>query len=284
MHSVEGCPNNLTELEARSDRLGCGDDKYGNNQYICLPNVEKTSLVEFCFNGIMGIIAKGNCLETSNQSLVLRDCTAFKFGCPEEHTKSTDFYKYPACQTIDTKHRCYILNPSCQKSDVGDGNENSVTLFTYLLLTGIVVYTLFFLFMCIRLLYRIKKGRRQQKKGEKVESGKHTLKTKDKSKYVNQSKAFNNLPIEITAVSDGKYYSVQTHPGAGNNTGKPRKDRPQVAQIDFPNLQKTDAISYCSSVISDDIYAETSLTTKPVNQSLYPKILGSQSSLLSGDQ
>lgn len=56
---VDGCPNNFTDQQARSNRLGCGSDKYGNNQYMCLPNVAKTSLVELCYIGIMGIIAKG---------------------------------------------------------------------------------------------------------------------------------------------------------------------------------------------------------------------------------
>lgn len=36
--------------------------------------------------------------------------------------------------------------------------------------------------------------------------------------------------------------------------------------IDFPNLQKTDAISYCSSVISDDIYGEYELTASVMVQ------------------
>lgn len=42
-----------------SKRLRCGDDIYGNNQYLCLPNKNKTSLVEICFQGVMGIVEKG---------------------------------------------------------------------------------------------------------------------------------------------------------------------------------------------------------------------------------
>ena len=59
MHFVDGCPNNITERDARSNRLECGNDRYGNNQYMCLPNVAKTSLIELCVDGIMGIILKG---------------------------------------------------------------------------------------------------------------------------------------------------------------------------------------------------------------------------------
>lgn len=59
MGDVDTCPKNLTEVIKASRRLGCGKDEYGNNQYMCLPNVEKTSLIEFCFQGIMGLQPKG---------------------------------------------------------------------------------------------------------------------------------------------------------------------------------------------------------------------------------
>lgn len=59
MKYVDKCPRNQTEVDEAAARLGCGTDKYGNNQYICLPNTEKTSLVEICYDEIMGIIEKG---------------------------------------------------------------------------------------------------------------------------------------------------------------------------------------------------------------------------------
>ena len=59
MRKVNICPRNPTELERASDFLGCGSDEYGNNQYMCLPNAEKTSLFEFCYDGLMGMKEKG---------------------------------------------------------------------------------------------------------------------------------------------------------------------------------------------------------------------------------
>ena len=53
------CPRNQTEVKRASDILGCGSDVYGNNQYLCLPNAEKTSLVQFCVEGLMGMMEKG---------------------------------------------------------------------------------------------------------------------------------------------------------------------------------------------------------------------------------
>ena len=59
MAYVEKCPNTLAAVNASSKQLNCGNDTYGNNLYMCLPNVEKSSLVEFCYDGIMGIQKEG---------------------------------------------------------------------------------------------------------------------------------------------------------------------------------------------------------------------------------
>lgn len=56
---VNRCPKNEHDVIQSSKRLGCGNDAHGNNQYLCLPNKSKTSLVEFCFQGLMGIVMKG---------------------------------------------------------------------------------------------------------------------------------------------------------------------------------------------------------------------------------
>lgn len=53
------CPTEIDEVLSAKERLGCGNDIYGNSQYICLPNKEKTHLKEVCFDGIMGMNEKG---------------------------------------------------------------------------------------------------------------------------------------------------------------------------------------------------------------------------------
>lgn len=59
MECVKACPKTLTEIRRASERLNCKNDTYGNNQYMCLPNEKKSSLVQFCYEGIMGIELKG---------------------------------------------------------------------------------------------------------------------------------------------------------------------------------------------------------------------------------
>ncbi|XP_056015017.1 uncharacterized protein LOC125676215 isoform X3 [Ostrea edulis] len=110
---VESCPGNSTGFAEASSRLNCGRDQYGNDQYICVPNYNKTALVEFCYDGIMGFRQRGNCLEVSEGELFKRSCAGFVEGCPETHFKINTIYKYPACLTINTDYKCYIADPSC---------------------------------------------------------------------------------------------------------------------------------------------------------------------------
>ncbi|XP_056015748.1 uncharacterized protein LOC125673557 isoform X1 [Ostrea edulis] len=110
---VESCPGNSTGFAEASSRLNCSRDQYGNDQYICVPNVNKTALVEFCYGGIMGIRQRGNCLEVSERELFKRNCTGFVDGCPETHIRIGTIYKYPACLRINTDYKCYLADPSC---------------------------------------------------------------------------------------------------------------------------------------------------------------------------
>lgn len=66
MANVTQCPTDASEKHLASTKLGCGSDTYGNDQYICVPNEAKTSLVELCNEGIMGIVDKGKPLNYYN--------------------------------------------------------------------------------------------------------------------------------------------------------------------------------------------------------------------------
>nr|XP_022289296.1 uncharacterized protein LOC111101206 isoform X3 [Crassostrea virginica]XP_022289297.1 uncharacterized protein LOC111101206 isoform X3 [Crassostrea virginica] len=113
MHQVASCPDSEQNVTQASKNLGCAEDRYGNNQYICVPNVKKTALVEFCYNNTMGIEEKGHCLVASGKDLISQSCEAFLTGCPQDHFLKTDFYKYPACQQINRDKQCYTSDPSC---------------------------------------------------------------------------------------------------------------------------------------------------------------------------
>ncbi|XP_062579436.1 uncharacterized protein LOC134241391 [Saccostrea cucullata] len=110
---VESCPQNTEEVLESSIRLSCGQDRYGNDQYICVPNIDKSGLIELCYNGIMGMIERGNCLRTTGGQLYRTSCLGFSSGCPDIEYRSNKIYLYPACQNINTRDRCYLAEPSC---------------------------------------------------------------------------------------------------------------------------------------------------------------------------
>ncbi|XP_062594581.1 uncharacterized protein LOC134256001 [Saccostrea cucullata] len=110
---VDSCPQNITEVLESSVRLGCGQDKYGNDQYLCVPNTDKTGLIELCYNGTMGLIKRGNCLETDGENLYWNNCLGFLSGCPEKEYRSNEIYQYSACQSINTQYNCYLAESSC---------------------------------------------------------------------------------------------------------------------------------------------------------------------------
>lgn len=70
MKPVRKCPRNASEIVEAQKRLNCGDDKYGNNQYLCLPDAEKTGLFEFCYDGIMGWRQNGKWMKLFLQTYV----------------------------------------------------------------------------------------------------------------------------------------------------------------------------------------------------------------------
>nr|XP_022288425.1 uncharacterized protein LOC111100634 isoform X2 [Crassostrea virginica] len=145
MPSVEKCPATLAEVNASSKLLNCGFDPYGNNRYMCLPNTEKSSLVEFCFDGLMGIQEKGNCLEEKDGRVILHSCSTFLSGCPKKPFNNYDFYKYPACLDINLQHFCYESDPSCQalgNSGVFSNISNDDRIIMYGLIGGLLAFVI----------------------------------------------------------------------------------------------------------------------------------------------
>lgn len=62
MGFVNICPTTETEVISASKRLGCNshtNHTTNRDPYMCIPNKEKTSLVEFCYNTVIGIHEKG---------------------------------------------------------------------------------------------------------------------------------------------------------------------------------------------------------------------------------
>lgn len=166
MPLVNECPTNLTEIAAASKRLECVNDKYGNNQYLCVPDKEKTSLVELCYDGIMGIQEKGICLEVDGKNLTTHSCLNFSSGCPKDPFWNFEFYKYPECQNISSQHRCYIMDPSCPVPVPSNANERtSHTVFIYTIIPSVILCLALIAFVSV-VIFRKRMKSKQEKGAE----------------------------------------------------------------------------------------------------------------------
>lgn len=139
------CPKNQTEVNEASSKLGCDNDKYGNSHYMCLPKKDKTSLVELCYHGVMGIRNKGICLEVDKEEVINHSCKSFSYGCPDTHFFDYEIYKYPACQNINTELRCYVSDPICSPNQPLEKSSNHDAV-AYIL--GILGFLLVFAIIC----------------------------------------------------------------------------------------------------------------------------------------
>jgi hypothetical protein len=69
-HVVDSCPANETDFAAAATRLNCTEDKFGRNQYTCVPRLDLSAVVEFCYNRTVGIYPKGEYKVTSEDQQI----------------------------------------------------------------------------------------------------------------------------------------------------------------------------------------------------------------------
>ncbi|XP_062570911.1 uncharacterized protein LOC134232929 [Saccostrea cucullata] len=124
---VDSCPTSETEFISAATRLNCSEDQYGRNQYTCVPNKDRSALVEFCYSKIVGLYQKGHCLESFGDGFLDQiSCNHFQAGCPDENFRGTDLHKFPACSKINTENRCFYADPSCSnRTEINPNNQST---------------------------------------------------------------------------------------------------------------------------------------------------------------
>ncbi|XP_062573904.1 uncharacterized protein LOC134235775 [Saccostrea cucullata] len=114
VNEVDSCPTtNVTWYEAGA-RLNCSHDFFNRLQYLCIPNQEKTTLLEFCYDKIMGLYEKGHCLHLSTSGFVdQEDCDFFIEGCPKTPYYSSTIFQFLKCLEINRDLRCFSADLDC---------------------------------------------------------------------------------------------------------------------------------------------------------------------------
>ncbi|XP_062601023.1 putative ankyrin repeat protein RF_0381 [Saccostrea cucullata] len=103
-------------LEAASKLCPQIDGEYN---YICVPNQNKTELVQFCFRSgrFPAWQLAEHCPYLHNTGhMNAENCTRFSYGCPRKHYMTKEIYKYQACLDIDPERGCYVADSNCSKS------------------------------------------------------------------------------------------------------------------------------------------------------------------------
>ncbi|XP_061190276.1 uncharacterized protein LOC133198150 [Saccostrea echinata] len=115
--NVDYCPTTIDSRNSAADRLKCPLDQNKNPSYFCVPNQEKTTLLEFCYDEFLGLVQNGFCLHLSTSGyLNQEECHFFIDGCPTSYYLSNNIYQYPRCQQIDKDNNCFLADPACISS------------------------------------------------------------------------------------------------------------------------------------------------------------------------
>lgn len=199
---VSDCPTELTEVVEASQRLECDNDKYGNNQYMCVPNKDKTSLVEFCYDGIMGIQKEGYCLQVSgNGKVIEHSCLNFSSGCPERTFWKFEFYKYQECLNINKHHHCYVRDPSCPLQELTTNTymsyctacDKTPLVIVVIILSSFLVTTTILLF--IVLCWKLKKTKESTDQTRKNNANYNLIQKKSKKIHGKKKWKKTNLSV-----------------------------------------------------------------------------------------
>ncbi|XP_056018466.1 uncharacterized protein LOC125668285 [Ostrea edulis] len=157
---VDSCPRNKTEFTDSAARLHCSVHGNGWRQYVCVPNTNKSAIVEFCNTHGPEVFEKGYCLEVSDTGFLHpSSCASFKIGCPSVNYNTSELYKYPACHQINTEDKCYLANEDC-----GAGlSKEQISVTTIAALFGV-----FLICGSLYLIYRERKNNSQQKQARRL--------------------------------------------------------------------------------------------------------------------
>nr|XP_034322229.1 uncharacterized protein LOC105333531 isoform X9 [Crassostrea gigas] len=111
VYTTDMCPRDKTEWDKRSSAINCTK----NNGYICIPNENRTALLEFCYIYQTTWISKGVCLYLIKRYSRVDSykCNKFAYGCPDIAYKATQLIHYKSCTSIG--NGCFLAEPLCKK-------------------------------------------------------------------------------------------------------------------------------------------------------------------------
>uniref|UniRef100_A0A8W8P5B0 Uncharacterized protein n=2 Tax=Magallana gigas TaxID=29159 RepID=A0A8W8P5B0_MAGGI len=164
VYTTDICPRNETEWIQRSSAINCTK----NNGYICIPNENRTELLEFCYIYSTTWVNEGVCLYLIKRYSRVDSykCNRFEYGCPNVTYKATQLIHYPSCTSLG--HGCFLAESTCERATTTTTTINpsiqETTRYNYLRESDVIwIVTLFGIIsmMCVcvsfcLILYRCK--------------------------------------------------------------------------------------------------------------------------------
>nr|XP_034321900.1 uncharacterized protein LOC117688200 isoform X3 [Crassostrea gigas] len=114
VYTTDICPRNETEWIQRSSAINCTK----NNGYICIPNENRTELLEFCYIYSTTWVNEGVCLYLIKRYSRVDSykCNRFEYGCPNVTYKATQLIHYPSCTSLG--HGCFLAESTCESTTI----------------------------------------------------------------------------------------------------------------------------------------------------------------------
>lgn len=140
VYPVDECPKNETEFEAAAKRRNCT----GDTRYLCAPDKNLTSLIEFCTDQKISLYEKDNCIKLEGTGYLNHYKCVDKFtsGCPTTPYIDEEIFNYPACLSINKDLMCFVAEKDCQERHSADINPDGIKTTTSLIVVILVLLIL----------------------------------------------------------------------------------------------------------------------------------------------
>ncbi|XP_078322460.1 uncharacterized protein LOC144622056 isoform X2 [Crassostrea virginica] len=171
---VTSCPANAGDWKQAAKQRNCNLTGV-RNTYLCLPNQEKTTILEFCYDEVRPMVQEDNCIELAGSGTINQyGCTMFTAGCPKNPYLSDFIYNHSSCLNINTQDGCYHEDPSCPNKTF-NGLVRDLTYHTTgeywiagLVIGILVLIAVFALIISRRRIYRFRRSRKGERRHDEA--------------------------------------------------------------------------------------------------------------------
>ncbi|XP_062586808.1 uncharacterized protein LOC134248417, partial [Saccostrea cucullata] len=153
MFPVPECPMNSSTFQRAAIRMNCTTD----TRYLCSPDNQLQSLIEFCTNRKRKLYGPDSCVRLEGRGDLnhVKCVKTFSEGCPNTSFYDEQIYKFPACLHINTAYKCFKADKNCSSIHLNGSQEKKMTAGDWKLaiILGVLLPSIILFIFLISLLY-----------------------------------------------------------------------------------------------------------------------------------